>query len=181
MLIVLPFVAYLATEAVRAAVGVAGRLLAARWRFPLAPALPLAGAVVLGLGVWNGFIGWDYIHHGEVAGDDIGNTGRYVTTHSRNPSEHFYLAADQSQWQYFVWGWPSIWEDRLRMFAANDGQVAGVIPPTTVGQFSAPPPFVVFMRADLWSNQQQAFLQHYPQARTDRVTPDGRLIAVDVS
>jgi hypothetical protein len=181
MLIILPFVAYLVTEAVRAVVGAAARLLAPRWRFGLAPALPLAALVLLGLGVWNGFIGWDYIHKGEVAGDDIGNTGRYVTTHSRNPSERFYLAADEGQWQYFVWGWPSIWEDRLRMFASNGAQVAGVIPPTTVGAFNAAPPFVVFMRADLWSNQQQAFLQRYPQARTDRVTPDGRLIAVDVS
>ncbi|HEX2550115.1 MAG TPA: hypothetical protein VHK64_00855, partial [Nocardioidaceae bacterium] len=79
------------------------------------------------------------------------------------------------------WGWPSIWQDRLRMFAANDSQVVGVIAPTLVGQFNAPPPFIVFMRADLWSNQQQAFLQRYPQARMDRVTPDGRLIAVSVA
>jgi 4-amino-4-deoxy-L-arabinose transferase-like glycosyltransferase len=181
MLIVLPFVAYLVTEAVRAAAVLAERLLAGRWHFRLSPALPLAAALVLGLGIWNGFIGWDYIHKGEVAGDDIGNTGRYVTSHSRNPAEHFYLAADQGQWQYFVWGWPSIWQDRLRMFAANDAQVAGVIAPSMVGQFTAPPPFVLFMRADLWSNHQQAFLQRYPQARLDRVTPDGRLIAVDVS
>ena len=56
-----------------------------------------------------------------------------------------------------------------------------MIAPTTVGQFSAAPPFVMFMRADLWSNQQQAFLQRYPQARMDRITPDGRLIAVNVA
>ena len=67
------------------------------------------------------------------------------------------------------------------MFAADDAQVAGVIAPATVGQFNAPPPFVLFMRADLWSSQQQAFLQRYPQARMDRITPDGRLIAVNVA
>ena len=181
MLIILPFVAYLVAEAARAAAALAARLLAQRWRFRLAPVIPLAAVLVLGIGIWNGFIGWDYIHKGQVTGDDIGGTGRYVTRHSNNPAEHFYLAADQQQWKYFIWGWPSMWEERLRMFAADDAQVGGVIPPTTVGQFSAAPPFVVFMRADLWSSQQQAFLQRYPQARMDRITPDGRLIAVNVA
>jgi hypothetical protein len=181
MLIILPFVAFLVTEAVRAVVTFAAGLLASRWRFRVAPALPLAAALLLGLGIWNGFIGWDYIHKGEVAGDDIGNTGRYVTSHSRNPAEHFYLAADENQWKYFVWGWPEMWQTRLRLFAANDAQVAGVIAPMTVGQFAAAPPFVLFMRADLWTNQQQQFLQRYPQARLDRITPDGRLVAVDVA
>jgi hypothetical protein len=181
MLIILPFVAYLVAEAVRTAAAFAAQLLSRRWRFRLAPAIPLAAALVIGIGIWNGFIGWDYIHKGEVAGDDIGNTGRYVTKHSGNPAERFYLAADQQQWKYYVWGWPSIWEQRLRMFAANDGQVGGVIAPATVGQFAATPPFVLFMRADLWSSQQQAFLQRYPQARMDRITPDGRLIAVNVA
>ena len=181
MLIILPFVAYLVAEAARAAAALAARLLAQRWRFRLAPVIPLAAVLVLGIGIWNGFIGWDYIHKGQVTGDDIGGTGRYVTRHSDNPAEHFYLAADQQQWKYFIWGWPSMWEERLRMFAADDAQVGGVIPPTTVGQFSAAPPFVVFMRADLWSSQQQAFLQRYPQARMDRITPDGRLIAVNVA
>jgi dolichyl-phosphate-mannose-protein mannosyltransferase len=180
MLIILPFVAYLVAEAVRALSELAGSVVVTSRRH-LAPALVVPAAAVLAIGAWNGFIGWDYIDKGQATGDDIGGTGRYVTKHSRNPAEHFYLAADQNQWKYFVWGWPSMWEDRLRMFAANDGQVAGVIAPTTVGQFTASPPFVLFMRADLWSNQQQAFLQRYPQARTDRITPDGRLIAVDVS
>ena len=90
MLIILPFVAYLVAEAVRAAAAVVARLLAQRRRFRLAPVIPLAAALVLGIGVWNGFIGWDYIHKGQVTGDDIGSTGRYVhSTHSGNPAGAF--------------------------------------------------------------------------------------------
>lgn len=178
MLIILPFVAYLVTEALRAAAELAPRLVV----LPrlLAPALPIAAAALLAIGIWNGVIGWDYIHKGQVTGDDIGGTGRYVERHSRNPNEHFYLAANDGA-PYFVWGWPSIWEDRLRIFAANDAQIGGVIDPTSLGRFVAPPPFIVFMRSDLWSQQAQAFMARYPQARTDKITPDGRLIAVDVT
>jgi Dolichyl-phosphate-mannose-protein mannosyltransferase len=178
MLIILPFVAYFVAEGVRALAELAPRLVV----LPrlVAPALPLAAAAVLAIGIWNGFIGWDYIHKGQVTGDDIGSTGRYVERHSRNPNEHFYLAASDSA-PYFVWGWPSMWEERLRFFAANDAQIGGVIDPTTVGQFAASPPFVVFMRSDLWGQQAQEFMAHYPQARTDKITPDGRLIAVTVT
>jgi hypothetical protein len=178
MLIVLPFVACLVVEGVRFLAGLAARLSLVRPR--LATAVP-AVAVLLAIGVWNGFIGWDFIDKGRAAGDDIGSTGRYVERHSRNPNEHFYLAADQSRFPYFVWGWPSIWEERLRMFSANDAQVGGVINPTAVGTFSAQRPFVVFMRSDLWSRSAPDFMAHYPQARTDKITPDGRLVAVDVS
>src|SRR5204863_373028 len=117
----------------------------------LAPALPLAAVAILAIGVWNGFIGWDYIHKGQVTGDDIGSTGRYVQRYSGNPNEHFYLAADQTRYPYYAWGWPSIWIDRLRIFSKDESQIAGVIDPSTVGQFAAVPPFVVFMRSDVWS------------------------------
>jgi hypothetical protein len=179
MLIILPFVAYLVAEAVRALAEIGQRLLSARWR--LAPALPVAAAAVLAIGVWNGFIAWDYIDKGRVAGDDIGNTGRYVERYSRNPKEHFFLAADDAQFKYYSWGWPSMWQERLRIFAANDLQVGYVIPPASLGQFNASAPFVVFTRADLWSQVKDEFQSRYPDVRVHDVTPDGRLIALNVA
>lgn len=182
MLIVLPFVAYLVAEAVRALAQVARRLVAGRPRFArVAPALPVAAAAVFAIGVWNGFIAWDYIDKGRVAGDAIGNTGRYVERYSRNPKEHFYIAADEVQFKYFTWGWPSMWQDRLKMFAANDLQVGYVVAPASLGSFSASAPFVVFTRADLWTQVQYEFRSRYPEVRVDNVTPDGRLIALNVA
>jgi len=181
MLIVLPFVAFLAAEAVRTLAGYVRRLLSARWRWRLSPALPVAVAAVLAIGVWNGFIAWDYIHKGQVTGDDIGSTGRYVERHSVNPNQRFYLAANEGQWKYYEWGWPSAWEDRIRMFASNDFQVAGVIQPYALREFSATAPFTVFTRGDLWSQVRADFENRYPQARVHRITPDGRLVAVAVT
>jgi hypothetical protein len=178
MLIVLPFVTCLVVEGVRFLAVAAARLPVPRRR--LATVLP-AAAVLLAIGVWNGSIGWDFIHQGQLRGDDIGSTGRYVQRYSGNPNEHFYLAADQTRFPYYVWGWPSIWLNRLRMFSKEDSQIGGVINPNAVGQFAAAPPFVVFMRSDVWSRSAPGFMAHYPQARTDKITPDGRLIAVDVT
>jgi hypothetical protein len=59
--------------------------------------------------------------------------------------------------------------------------VAGVIKPSRLAGFRAQPPFVVLMRADLWSREAARFTSRYPRARTDKVTPDGRLVAVNVT
>jgi hypothetical protein len=136
---------------------------------------------LLAIGLWNGFIGWDFIDKGRGAGDDIGSTGRYLQRYSANPNEHFYLATDGSAWPYYAWGSQSIWETRMRIFASNDAQVGGVIAPAAVGTFSAQVPFVVFMNSALWSRTAPAFMARYPQARTDKITPDGRLVAVNVT
>ncbi len=181
MLIVLPFVAYLVAEAVRALTEVARGLLAARWRLAFSPALPFAIGALLAIGVWNGFIAWDYIHKGKVTGDDIGSTGRYIQSHDANPNQRFFIAADEVQWKYYDWGWPSVWEDRMRIFSASDTQVAGVIAPSTLAEFSASKPFTVFTRGDLWSQVKDNFETRYPDARVQSITPDGRLVAVAVA
>jgi hypothetical protein len=179
MLIVLPFVACLVVEAVRFLAAVVASL-AAVPRRRLATLIPVT-AILLAIGAWNGFIGWDFIDKGRATGDDIGSTGRYVQRYSGNPNERFYLVTDASVWPYYTWGWQEIWEDRLRIFAANDAQIGGVINPSTLGQFSPSPPFVVFMRSDLWNRESAEFTARYPQAHMDKITPDGRLIAVDVA
>ena len=173
MLVILPFVAYLVTVALRFLAAQAERVHVA------APAA-LAVAALLAIGSWNGVIGWDFVHAGRFYGDDIGGTGRYVQRHDAPVNERFYVAADQGQWNYYVWGTPSIWQERIRIFARSDAQVGGVIAPRQLDRFSASPPFVVFMQSGLWS-QARGFRERYPQARTDEITPDGRLVAVRVT
>ena len=174
MLIVLPFVAALVVEGVR----FAAVLLSALVR---PAAAPVAIAAVLAIGIWNGFMGWDFIHVGRVNGDDIGGTGRYVQRHSANPNERFYIAADDVEWTYYEYGTPSMWKERIRIFASNDHQVGGVIKPASLGWFNASAPFVVFTRDDLWADAKRRFERRYPGARVHWLTPDGRLLAVDVS
>ena len=178
MLIVLPLVACLVVEAVRGVASLAARIPVPRPQ--LTAALPIGLAALVAIGIWNGRIGWDFIDAGRITGDDIGDTGRYVQRHSGNPREHFYVAADENAFKYYSWGFPSIWEDRIRIFAADDSQVGGVIAPTALAKFTATPPFTIFTRRDLWSRVRKRFESRYPSARVDPITPDGWLLAVDV-
>jgi hypothetical protein len=178
MLVILPFVAYLVTEGVRLLAAIAGRLAPSRARLATAPAI--AVGAVAAIGVWNGFIGWDFIDWGRATGDDIGSTGRFVQKHSDIPGERFYLAADQGAGRYYVWGTPDMWQERLRIFAARDSQIGGVVDPNTLDQFAATPPFVIFMRPQLWSGVKSDFERRYGHVRVHQVTPDGSHLAIGV-
>jgi hypothetical protein len=178
MLVILPLVAYLVAEAVRLLATVAGRLVPPRAR--MAAPLAVAAVAVGAIGTWNGFIGWDFMHAGRFYGDDIGGTGRFVQAHSGIPGETFYIAADQGAGRYYVWGTPGIWQERLRIFADRDSQVGGVIDPSGLRQFSASPPFVIFMNSDLWSGVSRDFNRRYGRVRVHKVTPDGLHLAIGV-
>ena len=169
MLVILPFVAYLVTEAIR---------LVARLSRRAAPAA--AVAALLAIGTWNGFIGWDFIHAGQFYGDDIGGTGRFVQSHSGIPGERFFIAADQGSLAYYTWGTPEIWTQRLQLFTRQDSQVGGVIEPTRLPGFSDAPPFVIFMRPELWNRVKHDFQHRYPHLGVHEITPDGLHLAIGV-
>ena len=169
MLVILPFVAYLVTEAI---------LLFSRLPRRVAPAA--VAAALLAIGTWNGFIGWDFIHAGQSHGDDIGGTGRFVQSHSDIPGERFYVAADQGSLAYYTWGTPFIWTQRLQLFTRDDSQVGGVIEPDRLSRFSAEPPFVIFMRPELWNRVKNDFEQRYPRLGVHKITPDGEHLAIGV-
>jgi hypothetical protein len=179
MLIVLPLVACLVVEAVRGLASLATRIPVPRPQ--LTAALPLGLAALLAIGIWNSRIGWDFIDAGRTTGDDIGDTGRYVQRHSGNPKERFFVAADEHAFKYYAWGYPSIWEERIRIFAADDSQVGGVIAPRALATFTATPPFTIFTRRDLWGQVRRRFEGRYPSARANPITADGWLLAIDVS
>jgi len=173
MLITLPFVAFLATAGVRVMI----EFVRKRISFSSRLAVPLAAAALItGIAVWNGFMAWDYIDAGRNAGDDIGGTGRYVAAHKSVPGIRFYVAADEVRWNYFVWGTPAMWNERIRIFAGRDDEVGGSIAPAALAGFSAAPPFAIFMRSDLWARVKTTLRGRYRGSDVRDVTPDGRLV-----
>ena len=86
LLVTLPFVALLATVAIRNLAGlgatIAGRL---RVRRPAAAAAALAAALLLLVGAANLSIARDFIEAGRERGDFIGSTGRYIASHRDDP------------------------------------------------------------------------------------------------
>jgi hypothetical protein len=178
LLVTLPFVAYLVTEAVRNL----GRLLErglARW----SPAYSKRGMAALAAGTLaavafgNVIMAWHYVDRGRTVGDAIGSTGRYIHSH---PDTKFYLAADEGSYKYFDWGnSESNWGGRMSWFGRGD-QVQGVVDPSTAGVFKADPPFGLFMNSQLWSRVGAELSRQYPQHDARNVTPDGKLVVFEV-
>ena len=95
LLITLPFVAYLVTQAVR--------WLAGRWRSVRHGPAAIVGAVLVIVVVSNLAIAWDFVQTGRESGETIGNTGRYVEAHKDIPGEQFFIDTLQ---QYVEEAWP---------------------------------------------------------------------------
>ena len=179
LLIVLPFVAFFVTQAVRffaETITRWGKRRGAAWA-PYAAAA-FAVAILVALGSWNLSIGYDFIQRGEREGNDLGGTGRYMEDHREPADKAFYLAAGD-RYPYFSWGWPSMWTEWMRMFA-HDDQVTTVIAPRRVAGFRADHPFAIFMSRQLWTERGAPLQRRYPAGRVHDVMPDGRLIVFDV-
>jgi Dolichyl-phosphate-mannose-protein mannosyltransferase len=173
LLITLPFVAYLVTEAVR--------WLAGRWRsIPGLPALITAGALTA-LVAWNLAIGWDYVQTGRRSGDAIGSTGRYLAAHDDTKGQKFFLAStDNGSWDYFYFGGLGSALLRLQLFADDKTQIQPPVDPRILPQFHAQPPFALFMRRDLWEQVAQPLAQRYPQGRIRNLTGDATRVVLEV-
>jgi 4-amino-4-deoxy-L-arabinose transferase-like glycosyltransferase len=179
LLIALPFVAYLAAEALR---WLAGLVVRAYRRVEtrgsrLVP-LVVAGMLVAGIAAWNVAIASDFVDRGRAAGDDIGSTGRYIESRRDQPGITFHLAAGDT-WPYYVWGSPQMWLERMRLFA-HGGQVGEIVEPERSAAFAAPEPFVLFMSRELWARAGPDLQRRYPDGRPESVVPDGSLVAFDV-
>ncbi len=175
LLLTLPFVAYFATEAIRVIAEGVQRLARRSGR-----GLVVATSAVLlaTMAAWNVAIAADFAEDGRAAGDDIGSTGRYVRSRSEVPGIRFYMAASD-RWPYYEWGWPSIWQDRLRVFARH-AQVQPIVLPAAVGRFEERPPFVLFLSRALWNRERRSLERRYPDANASEIMPDGSRIAFEV-
>ena len=171
LLVTLPFVAFLVTEAVR--------WLAGRWRsMPRVPAVIVAG-FLSAIVVWNLAIAWDFIQDGRREGDPIGSTGRYVDAREDDPGQIFYMATSAAQ-PYYVWGDDSASQMRVRYFADNPSQVGTAIDPANLRDFNAPAPFSLFMRREAWQVAGAELADKYPRGRIRNITPDGARVVLEV-
>jgi 4-amino-4-deoxy-L-arabinose transferase-like glycosyltransferase len=168
LLVTLPFVAFLVTEAVRWLVG--------RWRsIPRAPAVLIAGALGV-IVVWNIAVAWDYIDTGRRVGDPIGSTGRSIEARKDLPGQRFYVVSSPGA-PYYDWGDLG---SRAAFFGTAPGQVAGAIDPSGLRGFIAPAPFSLYMRRDVWQTAATELADRYPRGRIRNVTPDGLRVVLDV-
>ncbi|MEK6274386.1 MAG: phospholipid carrier-dependent glycosyltransferase [Actinomycetota bacterium] len=173
LLITLPFVAYLVTEAVR--------WLAHRWRSVRYVPAALVGTVVAALVIWNLAIAWDFIQEGREFGDPIGSTGRYVQSRRDIPGQQFYVASPAQTagaLSYFSFGSAA---DRLRQFSRDENQVGADVDPSQLSFFNATPPFSLFMTRSVWGSSGIALEEKYPQGRLRNVIPDGTHVVFEVS
>lgn len=172
LLLTLPFVAYFSVEAIRAIAETVSRVsfLRLRRRFVTAAVSAILIAVIAG---WNIGIAADFAEVGREDGDDIGSTGRYVQSQREMPGIRFYMAASE-RWPYYEWGWPSIWVDRMRIFA-QEGQVQPIVRPDGLPRFRARQPFVLFLSAELWARSRASLKDRFPQGTVHNVTSGGHV------
>lgn len=182
LLVTLPFVALLATAAVRLLAGLTERL-AGRFaprHARRAGVAVAAGALVL-VAAANLSIARDYVDTGVQRGDLIGDTGRYVEAHRDPPGKRFYIAADDTdRYEYYDWGFASMWRERLAIFAGDPARVGEVISPAALASFDAPAPFALFMRRELWAEHEARLVARYGTAWTQPLSRDGSRIVVEV-
>ena len=173
LLIALPFVAYLVTQAIR--------WLATRWRTVRYVPAAIVGSIVTAIVVWNLAIAWDFIQKGREFGEPIGSTGRYVQSQRDTPRQQFFIStpsANVGDLSYFSFGSA---EERLRIFVRNEAQVSNAIDPSQLASFTASPPFALFMRRGVWSTAAPFLAEKYPQGRLRNVVPEGTHVVFEVS
>lgn len=178
LLITLPFVAFLVTAAVRAlgswleaAVAFASPTRARR------ATIAVAAGALIAIGAGNIAIAWDYVDRGRTNGDPVGNTGRYVAAHR---SEHVYLVADQDgSYRYLDWGSPDWWQLWTSRFKGTSG-IETVYPSGALQSIHPQGSFALLMSRSLFLHSETVLRNAYPQSRLRNITPDGRLVVVEV-
>lgn len=178
LLIILPFVAYLVTEAVRLVAGQADRFLSRlgrrrdRW-----PSVAIASAVLAVIGAWNLAIAWDYIDRGRTEGEPIGSTARYVADH---PDQQFFLIGDENgPYPYFSWGLAQWWHDWVARVSPQ-AKLADPVGSAEIGSLQPQPPFTFLMSRLLLQSAGADLADRFPNGRVRNVLPDGTLVAFEV-
>lgn len=179
LLVVLPFVAYFAGTALWwIADQVTRRLPAIEVPSRAAARTAIACGLVVVIGLWNVAIFRDFALLGHRDGNDVGSTGRYVEARMNAPGYTWVLAADKTH-PYFNWGEAWQWKDWVGFFAGPNQttQVASVAELSTL---ALPGSFTVLLTNIAWQEAETGFRARYPFYEVTWLTPDARLLAIDV-
>ena len=171
LLVILPFVAYLAGIAM----WTAAEWLAAGSR---STRNALVAASVGAIGLWNVLIFSDFVGVGRRNGNDVGSTGRYIETRKNAFGYSWVLAADKAN-PYYSWGEAWQWKDWAGFFAGPN-QTMQVIPVSGLGTLNIPGNFTVFITNTAWQMAEPDFRLRHPLYDVSWLTPDSRLLAIDV-
>jgi len=178
-LVVLPFVAYLATEGLRRVAG-----------FPLLPRIALPKSLgwirgyewfaigVFVIGAWNAQIYSDYLEFGFKEGNLVGATARLVERRSGDEDHDFFLFADETL-PYYTWGGPEQWKEWTGTFALR-GQVLQVATGEECRDTEFSAPFTAFMSVQVWELCRSALLTAFPTLQVENMRPNGTRLAVEV-
>ena len=179
MLVVLPFVAYLAAEGLRRVAAI-----------PLLPRIALPESLgwirgyewfavgVLVIAAWNVVIYSDYLEFGFKQGNVVGASGRLVARRSTDENHHFYLFADETL-PYYSWGGPEQWREWAGTFAQK-GQVLRVAIGEECMDTEFAAPFTAFMSLQVWEMCRPHLLTEFPTLQVENMRPDGTRLAVEV-
>ena len=179
MLVVLPFVAYLATEGLKRVAAI-----------PLWPKLTLPDSLgwlrghewfaigVFVVGAWNALIYSDYLEFGFKQGNLVGATARLVARRSVDTDHTFYLFADEA-FPYYSWGIPDQWKDWIDTFALKR-QVPLIQPAEECRYTEFEAPFTAFMNSQVWELCRPYLLTEFPTLQVESMRPDGTRLAVEV-
>lgn len=171
LLVILPFVAYLAGIAI----WVVAEWLAAGSRSTRSA---IVGATVCAIALWNVVIFSDFAEAGRRSGNDVGSTGRYVESRNNANGYTWVLAADEAN-PYYAWGEAWQWKDWAGFFA-GPSQTMKVIPVAGLGSLDIPGNFTVFITNTAWQLAEPGFRLRHPLYDVSWLTPDSRLLAIDV-
>ena len=181
MLMLLPFVAYLAAtglwwtiDTVASAVGTKVAL------FGQTPTKAMfAGLAIAGIFAANVLIFGDFVLEGRRDGHEVGSTGRFVESRKTESGHTWILAADKEN-LYYWWGEPYWWQGWLGFFAAPNQPVKVVSLPT-LDTLAIPGRSTVFIARAVWEKHKDGFNAAHTVTGVANILPNGRLIAVEVA
>ncbi len=181
LLMILPFVAYLAATGLWWIVDVTVSTVGSRLTgFVSRGIRSLAtGAAVAGILAANLVIFGDFVTIGRREGHDVGSTGRLVEARKIESGHSWILAADKEN-LYYWWGEPFFWQGWLGFFAAPN-QPVRVVPPSALDTLKTPRRSTVFIAFVVWQKHEKEFRATHDVTSIKAVVPGGRLLAVEVA
>jgi len=161
LLVILPYAGYFVAQALSVISSMIDRQLEKRWKGVARVAQPFVFAsacLVIAVLNFNIFQAFNLI--GQIHGDDVGGTVRYVEARRKQPA-HLFITAASTKYPYYRWDGPDTWTYRVEPFLGPQQECLAFAPQDLT---TAPiePPFTIFMNKELWTANQAELTKRYP-------------------